>query len=89
MARDKQTAKKSTMAMREKISKPSLRRLARRAGVQRISGDCYDVAREALREFLKEVIGKTVQYTDSRRAKTVTAMDVIYGLKACRRMLYV
>jgi len=37
------------------ITKGDLRRLARRGGVKRISADIYDHARQALRDFLRDV----------------------------------
>jgi hypothetical protein len=37
------------------ITKPDIRRLARRGGVKRISAGVYDTARQYLRDFLREV----------------------------------
>lgn len=70
------------------ITKPSLRRLARRGGVKRISGLIYEEARVILREFLKHLIGDTIMYTEHARRKTVTAMDVVYALKRQGKTLY-
>ncbi len=39
------------------IRKPSLRRLARRGGVKRISNVCYEDVRGILKEFLEDVVG--------------------------------
>ena len=63
------------------ISKPSIRRLARRGGVKRISGKVYDETRSALKDFLNRVVGDAFQYTQYAKRKTVTAMDVVYALK--------
>jgi histone H4 len=38
------------------ITKPAIRRLARRGGVKRISGDIYEEIRGVLRHFLENVI---------------------------------
>lgn len=70
------------------ISKPSIRRLARRGGVKRISGLIYDESRAALRTFLENVIRDTVAYTEHSRRKTVTALDVVYALKNKGKTLY-
>ena len=70
------------------ITKPAIRRLARRGGVKRISGLIYDETRSALRAFLKDVIHEAVIYTEYARRKTVTAMDVVYALKRQGRTLY-
>uniref|UniRef100_A0A4W6FUE8 Histone H4 n=1 Tax=Lates calcarifer TaxID=8187 RepID=A0A4W6FUE8_LATCA len=58
------------------ITKPAIRRLARRGGVKRIS------------VFLENVIRDAVTYTEHAKRKTVTAMDVVYALKRQGRTLY-
>ncbi|KAG5182269.1 histone cluster 1, H4d [Tribonema minus] len=70
------------------ITKPAIRRLARRGGVKRISGLVYDEARGALRTFLTDIIRDAVSYTEYSRRATVTSMDVIYALKRQGRTLY-
>jgi histone H3/H4 len=70
------------------ISKGSIRRLARRGGVKRISGLMYDEAQLVLKDFLENVIRDATTYTDHSRRKTVTAMDVVYALKRQGRTLY-
>ena len=70
------------------ISKPAIRRLARRGGVKRISGLVYEETREVLKEFLTMVIQDATAYTDHARRKTVTAMDIVYALKRRGRTLY-
>ena len=70
------------------ISKPSIRRLARRGGVKRISGLIYDETRDVLRHFLENVIGDAVIYTEHAKRKTVTALDVVYALKRQGHTLY-
>jgi len=70
------------------ITKPAIRRLARRGGVKRISGLIDHEIRNVLKEFLQNVIHNTVLYTEHGRRKTVTAMDVVYGLKRNGQTLY-
>lgn len=70
------------------ITKPAIRRLARRGGVKRISGTVYEETRIVLREFLELVIRDTVTYTEYSKRKTVTAMDVVLALKKQGRTLY-
>ena len=70
------------------ITKPAIRRLARRGGVKRISGLIYDETRGVLKVFLENVIRDSVTYTEHARRKTVTAMDVVYALKRQGRTLY-
>ncbi|KAL3890423.1 hypothetical protein ACJMK2_002705 [Sinanodonta woodiana] len=57
------------------ITKPAIRRLARRGGV-------------FSRYFLENVIRDAVTYTEHAKRKTVTAMDVVYALKRQGRTLY-
>jgi histone H4 len=70
------------------ITKPAIRRLARRGGVKRISALIYDETRNVLRSFLENVVRDAVTYTEHARRKTVTAMDVVYALKRQGRSLY-
>src|SRR3569833_2651130 len=54
------------------ITKPAIRRLARRGGVKRISGLIYEETRGVLKVFLEHVIRDAVTYTEHARRKTVT-----------------
>ena len=70
------------------ITKPAIRRLARRGGVKRISSYIYEETRSVLRSFLENVIRDSVVYTEHAKRKTVTALDVVYALKRQGRTLY-
>ena len=70
------------------ITKPAIRRLARRGGVKRISGLIYEEARGVLKIFLEDIIRDAVTYTEHARRKTVTVMDVVHALKRNGRTLY-
>ncbi|KAH6856968.1 histone-fold-containing protein [Chaetomium sp. MPI-CAGE-AT-0009] len=70
------------------ITKPAIRRLARRGGVKRISATIYDEARHALKSFLTTVVRDVVTYTEYRNAKTVTVNDVIFALRRIGRPIY-
>jgi histone H4 len=69
------------------ITKPAIRRLARRGGVKRISGLIYEETRGVLKVFLENVIRDAVTYTEHGRRKTVTAIDIVYALKRQGRNL--
>ena len=62
------------------ITKPAIRRLARRGGVKRISGLIYEETRGVLKIFLENVIRDSVTYTEHAKRKTVTALDVRWSL---------
>ena len=70
------------------ITKPAIRRLARRGGVKRISSLVYDETRAVFRSFLENVIRDSVTYTEHAKRKTVTALDIVYALKRQGRTLY-
>lgn len=70
------------------ITKPAIRRLARRGGVKRISGLVYEETRGVLRSFLQTIIYDSIAYTEHARRKTVTAMDVVYALKKNGKAIY-
>ena len=70
------------------ITKPAIRRLARRGGVKRISGLIYEETRGVLKVLLENIIRESVTYTEHARCKTVMAMDVVYSLKRQGKTLY-
>jgi histone H4 len=70
------------------ITKPAIKRLARRGGVKRISGLIYEETRGVLKVFLEHVLRDAVTYTEHARRKTVSAMDVVYALKRQGKTLY-
>jgi len=63
------------------ITKPAIRRLARRGGVKRISGLMYEETRQVLKRFMQTVLDDAWVYTVHAKRKTVTAADVIHALK--------
>ena len=70
------------------VTKPAIRRLARRGGVQRISGLVYEEIRGVLKEFLLTTIKDAVLFTEHAKRNTVTCLDVIYALKRRGKGLY-
>ena len=84
-------AKRTRKVLRDNIqgiTKPAIRRLARRGGVKRISGLMYEETRGVLKNFLEQTIKDSVTYTEHARRKTVTALDVVYALKRQGKTLY-
>ena len=70
------------------ITKPAIRRLARRGGVKRISGLIYEETRGVLKQFLTNLIGDAIVYTTHANRRTVLAMDIIYALKRQGKTVY-
>ena len=70
------------------ITKPAIRRLARRGGVKRISGLIYEETRGVLKTFLENLIRDAVIYTTHAKRRTVCAADVLYALKRQGKTIY-
>ncbi|KAK4466164.1 histone H4.2 [Cladorrhinum samala] len=70
------------------ITKPAIRRLARRGGVKRISATIYEETRTALKAYLDRIVRDVVTYTDYCNRKTVTVNDVIFALRRIGRPIY-
>ncbi len=70
------------------ITKPAIRRMARRGGVKRISGLIYEEIRGVLKVFMEHILKDAVTYTEHARRKTVSTMDVVYSFKKHGRTLY-
>jgi histone H4 len=70
------------------ITAPAIRRMARRAGVKRISGTVYEDQRERIKNLITMVMRTAIVYTQHARRKTVTPMDIVLGLKRVGTNLY-
>lgn len=58
------------------ITKPSLIRLSRRAGVKSVSESCYEVMRELIVEHLTEIIKLTLITNSEHQTRTIMVEDV-------------
>lgn len=58
------------------ITKGAITRLARKAGIKRLSGLLYEEIRGVLKVHLEEVVRVAVVFAENRRAKRVTGEDV-------------
>ena len=72
----------------EAIGRTTIRRLARRAGVTRISGMIYPEVHKEMKSFLNDVVRNSLLYAEHGKRKTVMTMDVLYALKRQGRTLY-
>ncbi len=64
----------------EKISKPSINRLARRAGVKSISEDCYETVRNLIGMELTNIIKNIIVINNHNQTKTIMVKDVYDSL---------
>lgn len=63
------------------ITKPALRRIARRGGITRVSSDSYEVMNSALLSYLRTLLSKANTHVEHGKRKTVSVTDVAYALK--------
>jgi histone H4 len=70
------------------ITKATIRKLARRGGVKRISGLIYEETRSILCDFVRDVIHGAIIYCDYADRRTITALDVVRALKKQGRTIY-
>jgi histone H3/H4 len=64
----------------EGITKPSLTRLARRAGVKSLSEDCFDTVRNLIGMKLSEVLKIVSIVNSEHQTKTIMASDIYEAL---------
>ena len=70
------------------ITKPALRRLARRAGCKRVSAQIYEDARSNLRNFVEVVVYYALAFKDCFGRRTVSLKDVNLALKKRGYLVY-
>jgi len=70
------------------ISKPSIRRLGRRAGVKRLNNKMYDTMRKEMHAFLSTILRDSLVYTANANRHTIQVNDVLMSLMRNGRKLY-
>jgi histone H4 len=70
------------------ITKPALKRLARRGGVKRISAQVYNVMRKAIQDFLDNVIFRGLVIAQHMKKKTITVDHMVRALKSSGHAIY-
>ncbi|KAJ7194474.1 hypothetical protein B0H12DRAFT_1039154, partial [Mycena haematopus] len=68
--------------------KPTIKRLARRAGVKRMSGCIYEETRGCMMPYVQSLLREVVLHTAHDYRTTVTAKDVVHALRRSGRNLY-
>ena len=71
-----------------RISKPAIKRLARKGGVVRIGSSVYDTTRQILKDFLEDIIRTAILFKEHARRRTITVQDVVHAAKRKGRPLY-
>jgi histone H3/H4 len=65
----------------EHITKPSITRLARRAGVKSLSEDCYQIIHDAIGSTIEDVARVGLLVNASRSTKTLMVEDIHDALR--------
>jgi histone H4 len=73
--------KRTELKTQPALTRPSMRRLARRAGVKRISAGIYEETPAALRTWLTKIVADACVFTEHARRYTVTLNDILMALK--------
>ncbi|QDZ22511.1 histone H4 [Chloropicon primus] len=71
-----------------RIGTPSIRRLARKGGVKRISKGVYEETRICLRKYLEKILKDLVLLVEHAGRYTVSTTDVLFALKRNGQHLY-
>lgn len=72
----------------EMTKRGTIRHLARRGGIKRISGDIYNPVRILIVRFLERLLNEAALILDHTHRKTVSMEDVIHILKSMHRTQY-
>ena len=70
------------------ITKGDIRRVARRAGVKRISSTIYPATRDFLLDWLEGVVKDSLIFMEHAKRSTVRSSDVVYALKRRGQNMY-
>lgn len=83
------TRKEETIrTVNENLRKPALRRIARRAGIKRISGNYYDVIRKIAVKKIAIILHDAMTFMEYANRKTVTPDDIVRSSKRRGMILY-
>lgn len=65
----------------ETISKPSLTKLARQAGVKSLSDDCFETIRHVMNNKIDELVKTILIVNSEHKTKTIIVNDVYESLQ--------
>lgn len=63
------------------ITKPSITRLARRAGIKNLSNNCNEIIKDLIDEKLEEIISVTLLINSNNQTKTLMVKDIYDALQ--------
>lgn len=59
-----------------RISDPSIGRIAKTVGVDRIASSVYEAVRTSMRAYMKDLLAHSLYYADQRWRKSLTLEDI-------------
>jgi len=65
----------------EHITKPSITRLARRAGVKSLSEECHNTVRRLVEEYLNDIVVAALVVNSEHNTKTLMPDDIYEALR--------
>ena len=65
----------------DNISKPSITKLARQAGIKSLSEDCFETVRNLIDEKLNEIVKTILVVNSEHQTKTIMVGDVYKSLQ--------
>ena len=65
------------------LTRPSITRIARQAGVKSLSDDCYVTIHDLINIMVERIINASLVVNSERATKTLMAEDIYEGLKLC------
>lgn len=87
-ARPRQLVRHRLIRQKNNLSGGEVRRLARRAGVRRMSTNMKQSVNDILRGFVTLVVRRAATYAEHANRRTITLNDITYSLKSNGRTLY-
>lgn len=73
--------RKTVADIKSNFKKPQLRKMFRRAGSKRISGGCYDIARQGAVDFMRHVLNGSLTIKEHKKRVELNPSDVRLYLK--------
>lgn len=67
--------------MESHITKPSITRLSRKAGIKSLSDDCYSNVRKLVEMYLTEIITAALVVNSENNTKTLMSEDIFEALR--------
>lgn len=65
------------------ITKPSITRLARRAGVKSVADDCYETVRTIVNDQLSDILSAALIVNSEHNTKTLMTDDIYQAFRLC------